>query len=348
VVVITGALAVVGGQWAAGQPAVAASGRADMAPPASSKKAQGDPIISHSVGPSSTDPRISGPADPNLTMTGPRSSWNGLALVFLPGSGGRPQCCQSFLREAAVLGYHAIGLTYDNSVAVGARCLNDLACYGEVRKNVFNGADPTAFSGVAPSDGVEHRLAALLGTLARRYPREGWGPFLAHGLPTYRSIVFAGHSQGGGEAALIGTIRRLRGVVSLSSPPDSDIRHVAPSWLSDVANGATPLKSYFAFVHVGDPFIARIRADWTAMGLDGLGGTTSVDTVGPPYGRAHELISSAALPPVILAMHDSTAVDSAQPLCADGTSRYLPVWRYLLQAAGGLRVGASAPGCRAA
>jgi hypothetical protein len=346
VVVITGALAVAGGQWAAGQPAVAASGHADMAAPASSKKAV-DRITSHSVGPSTTDPRISGPADANLTMIGPRSSWNGLALVFLPGSGGRPQCCRSFLREAAVLGYHAIGLTYDNTVAVGARCLNDLACYGEVRTNVFDGADPTAFSDVTPSDGVEHRLAALLGTLARRYPHEGWGPFLAHGLPTYRSIVFAGHSQGGGDAALIGTIRRLRGVVSLSSPPDSDSGHVAAPWLTDVAGGATPLTSYFAFVHVGDPFNARIRADWTAMGLDGLGELTSVDTVGPPYGRAHELISSAALPPVVLATHDSTAVDQAQPVCADGTSRYIPVWRYLLQAAGGLRVSASAPGCPA-
>lgn len=116
--------------------------------------------------------------------------------------------------------------------------------------------------------------------------------------------MFAGHSQGGGEAAVIGTLRRVRGVISLSSPPDTNDLHVAALWLSTVKTGATPLDRYVAFVHVGDPF-ARIRADWTAMGLDTLGRTTSVEVTGPPYAKTHELISSAALPPVVLATHDS-------------------------------------------
>ena len=137
----------------------------------------------------------------------------------------------------------------------------------------------------------------------------------------------------------------MRGVISLSSPPDSNDLHVAAPWLATVRTGATPLDRYFAFVHVGDPFFARIRADWTAMGLDTLGRTTSVEVTGPPYAKTHELISSAALPPVVLATHDSTAVDEAQPLCPDGQSMYVSVWRYLLQAAGGLRITASRPGC---
>jgi hypothetical protein len=335
-VVLACALASAGCQAATEHPGQAAPGHSKAAPVR---------ITTHEVSSSATDPSISGPADANLAMSPPRSSSNRLLLVFLPGSGGRPQCCRLFLDEAAWLGYHAIGLTYDNTVAVGSRCVNNLICYGEVRNNVFDGADPTASSSLAPRDGVEHRLVALLATLARQYPTGGWGPFLVNGIPVYRSIVFAGHSQGGGEAALIGTIRHLRGVISLSSPPDTDTSHVAAAWLSGVPTGATPLDRYFAFVHVGDPFIARIQADWTAMGLGALGRVTSVDRVGPPYGRAHELISSASLPSVILATHDTTAVDEAQPRCHSGQSRYVPVWRYLLQAAGGLGTTASRPGC---
>jgi hypothetical protein len=297
------------------------------------------------VRPSATDQGLAGPNDPNLAVLGPRASWNGLLLVFLPGSGGQPACCSMFLDEAATLGYHAVGLTYDNTVAVGSRCLNDLSCYGAVRQDVFDGSDPTAPTAIVPRDGVEHRLAALLATLARTHPGDGWGAFVAHGKPQYRSIVLAGHSQGGGEAAFIGTRRPLRGVISLSSPPDTNDLHVAAPWLSSVPGGATPLDRYYAFVHAGDPFLARIEADWAAMGLGALGPITSVDQTGPPYGLSHELLSSAALPPVVLATHDSTAVDGAQPLCPGGSSEYVAVWRYLLQAAGGLPVTASSPGC---
>lgn len=44
-------------------------------------------------------------------------------------------------------------------------------------------------------------------------------------------------------------------------------------------------------------------------------------------------------------MHNATADDRAQPLCRDGVSRYAPVWRCLLQAAGGLTVSPLAAAC---
>ena len=80
---------------------------------------------------------------------------------------------------------------------------------------------------------------------------------------------------------------------------------MAAPWLSTVPAGATPLDRYYAFAHVGDPFLPRIEADWAAMGL--AGPITSVDQTDAPYGRSHELLSSAALPAVVLATHDSTA-----------------------------------------
>jgi len=302
----------------------------------------------HEVAPTTVDPGAEGPDDLNIAMVGPSAGWNGQLVVFLPGSGGQPSCCTLFLQEAARLGFHAIGLTYNNATAIGTRCEDDLACYGTARRNVFDGTDPGSDSAVALEDGIEHRLAALLSYLVQRYPAEGWATFLSGSLPAYGSIVLTGHSQGGGEAAFIATERAARGVVTLSSPPDTNRSHVAAPWLSTVATGATPLDRYYAFVHTGDPFSARIRADWTAMGLDGLGPLELVDGAESPFAMSHELSSSAPLPPVVLATHDSTAVDGAQPRCADGSSEYTVVWRYLLDSAAGLPLGPPEAACSSA
>lgn len=155
----------------------------------------------------------------------------------------------------------------------------------------------------------------------------------------------SGHSQGGGEAAFIGAIRSLRGVVTLSSPPDTNLSHQAATWVNGVRHGHTPIGRIVAFVHSGDPFYPRIVADWRAMGLGSLGSPASVDSTGPPYRHSHELISSAALPLVVLATHDSTAVDSATPACSNGSPRYAPVWDYMLDVAGGLQVHHGRAGC---
>lgn len=298
--------------------------------------AQPQGVTVHQVRPSQTDPALTDPDNANLAVVGPRTRQNGLLLVFLPGTGGKPSCCQLYLRQAVALGYRAIGLTYNNQTAVGTRCLNDLSCYGTVRQNVFDGEDGSVYSSLPPRDGVEHRLVALLRYLAARYPREGWGQFLARGAPRWRMIVLSGHSQGGGEAAFIGIQRSLRGVVTLSSPPDTNDAYQPATWVSQVNQGRTAIGRVVGFVHSGDPFYARIAADWTAMGLPSLGPLTLVDGTNPPYGTSHQLISSAPLPPVVLASHDSTAVDSATPLCPNGSPRYAPVWSYMLETAGAL------------
>lgn len=305
----------------------------------------GSSVTVHSVRPTQADPRISGPDAPSLAMSGRGPSPNGLLLVFLAGTGGEPSCCQMFLRRAVSLGYRAIGLSYDNQTAVGARCLNNLTCFGTVRWNAFDGSHRSAYSELPPSDGVAHRLGSLLGYLAARYPQEGWGRFLYAGRPVWSSIVISGHSQGGGEAAFIGTLRRLRGVVTLSSPPDTNLSHQPAIWLASVPHSPTALRRFAALVHSGDPFYPRILSDWNAMDLASLGPLTSIDTTPPPYGGAHQLVSSAPLPPAILAAHDSTAVDAATPKCGDGSSAYAPAWGYMLEVAGGLRVRGGAMEC---
>jgi hypothetical protein len=294
-------------------------------------------ILTHQVLPAAVG-EVVGPKDASVAMVGARRTWNGKLVVFLPGSGGKAACCTDFLQTAAGLGFHVIGLTYDNATAVGSRCLDNLSCYGEVRQNVFNGTDPTLDSALTVHDGIEARLMAMVRYLARKYPHEQWGRFVTGAKPTYGDIVMSGHSQGGGEAAFIGSERRLLGVISLSSPPDTNSEHQPASWLFSVPHGATPLSRYFSFVHTGDPFLYRILADWKAMNLSSFGPIASVDDTAAPYGGSHELMSSFPLPAVLLATHDGTAVNDAQPRCRDGALRYVPVWRYLLEAAGRLKI----------
>lgn len=274
----------------------------------------------------------------DLPLVGEPAGWNGDLVVFLAGTGDEPSCCQLFLTEAADLGFHVIGLGYDNATAVAIRCGNDLSCYGVAHQDVFAG--------------IERGLVAVLSYLQRTYPREGWGRFLSGGLPRYGSIVLAGHSQGGAEAAFIATRRAVAGVVMLSAPPDTDLVLRPATWLAGVRAGKTSVSRYFGFMHSGDPYVGRVSADWKAMGLAAFGRLTSVDGARVLYGGSHELISAAPLPQTgVPDAHDGTAVDSAQPLCPDGTSAYAAVWAYLLRSAAGFSVGGptvkdSGAGCR--
>lgn len=307
-------------------------------------------ITTYSIPPSAPDPGTTGPDRADLALAGPASSWNGRLLVFLPGSGAGPSCCRDLLAEAASMGFHVIGLTYNNSVSVASRCGADLVCYGEVRRNLFDGGPRGAHSSVGPRDTIQHRLVAVLSYLNALHPHGGWAPYLLgnRDLPDYSRLVLAGHAQGGGEAAYIATRVAVRGVVLLSSPSDASQAGAPAPWLDAVrAGAATPVARFFAFAHLGDALYPRQRADWTAMGLDALGGAVSVDTSAPPYGGAHELLSDAPLPAVAQAAHDATALDAAVPRCPNGTPRYAPVWRYLLRSAAGLPPAGSGrgPGC---
>ena len=110
--------------------------------------------------------------------------------------------------------------------------------------------------------------------------------------PCCASIVLAGHSAGGGEAAFIGSIRAVRGVVMLSSPVDHGYLRPA-SWVTAVRSGRTPLSRYVGLLHSGDYFYGNDIRNWRAMGLPAFGSLTSVDHIAAPYRHSHELLSTA-------------------------------------------------------
>jgi hypothetical protein len=244
------------------------------------------------------------------------------------------------LKEAASLGFAAIGLSYPNASSVKSRCANDLSCYGTVRANQFNGTKPSAASSVTPDDAVDFRLSALLKYLHRTQRSGPWGRFLSAGQVDWSRVVIGGHSQGGGEAAFIGTIQHIEGVLMLSAPVDSTNGALPEPARYLSADHRTPMNRYVGFDHTADPSHAKILTDWAALGLGRFGPAVSIDTARPPYLGSRQLVTSVSVPDhtVSNAPHDSTAVDLDTPLCPDGSPRFAPVWRYMLQVAGGLRV----------
>ncbi len=303
-------------------------------------------VITYQIQPTATAPGLSAPDHPDVVAVDDRVPSNGELFLFLPGTGGQPDCCQYLLETAAQTGFLAVGLTYDNIEAVGEICDSNQVCYTVVRHDDFDGSTPSSYADITATDSIRSRLVDLLRYLTARHPSQGWSRFLAGSTPLWSKIVVAGHSQGGGDAAYIAKIRDVEGVVMLSSDVDSTATSppVAATYLR--TGHLTPLDRYVGFDHARDPFNDKVEADWAALDLQSFGPSVSVDGNAPPFGNSHELLTSTQVPPgpaPALATHDSTAVDTQTPLCPDGSPAFVPVWRYMMQVAGGLPVS-SGPG----
>jgi hypothetical protein len=303
-------------------------------------------VTVYRVPPTATAPGLRAPDHPDLVAVDDTVTPNGELFLFLPGTGGQPACCRYLLDTAAQAGFLAIGLTYDNTEAVGRICESNQECYTVVRHDDFDGSAPSSFVDVTPADSIEARLVDMLRYLAARHPSQGWSRYLSGSTPEWSKIVVAGHSQGGGDAAYIAKLQDVEGVMMLSSDVDSTATHppVAASYLT--TGHRTPLDRYIGFAHTRDPSNDKIEADWTALDLQSFGPAVSVDREEPPFRDSHELLTSARVPSgpaPRLAPHDSTAVDSQTPICSNGSPAFVPVWRYMMQVAGGLPV-TSGPG----
>jgi hypothetical protein len=253
-------------------------------------------------------------------------------FVFLPATGGRPAGTQLVQQEAARLGYHVIGLMYQNNVAVEAVCKGhpDRNCSRDLRLEVVDGIDRSSFVAVTPPNSIENRLTKLLLYLDAQFPDEGWSRFLKDGEPKWSKIVVGGVSQGAGHAAIIGTIRRVARVVMLAGPPDSRVPEEVDAWVSI---GATRAVRYFALFHQRDAFGAGIRANLAAFGLARFGDPLVAELSAPQYGGTHTLVTDF-LPAngSYASAHLSVVTDQFTPLGPDGTPLLRDAWRYLMGA----------------
>jgi pimeloyl-ACP methyl ester carboxylesterase len=222
---------------------------------------------------------------------------------------------QLFLGVAADTGYRAIGLSYDNEPAVMQECARDRdpSCSENFRlSRLFGGG------GTPPEEAIVERLAKLLQFLDSRHPDEAWRSYLVNGAPDWRRIVIAGHSQGGGMAALLAKRITVARVALLSGPPDfvPPSRQPAP-WLA--APTTTPIDSWYGLYHRDEQLTPLLQQAYAALGL------------GSDHIRVVNLAPAATLNVTFTdAYHVSVVADRFTPLATDGRPAYAADWGFLL------------------
>ena len=204
----------------------------------------------HVVAPRSTDPAIDTDTEDHYVYFPAISLVRDELVVWFSGSCGQPRNQRRLLREAARNGYRVIGLNYANCPSVNSTCdplqPGSPNCYEQVRLERIDGIDRSALVSVTPANGIENRLAKLLQYLDATYPAEGWGQYLSGGTVRWDLAIVAGHSQGGGMAAMLGTIHTVARVAMFSWKDTITALQPAP-WLSNAK--ATPIDRWYGFSH---------------------------------------------------------------------------------------------------
>jgi hypothetical protein len=240
-------------------------------------------------------------------------------LVFLPATRAVPQDYTRFLDTAHAAGLSVLGLAYSNlGPSLAKSCGPDMACYGDMLANRFDGTRPTRFSEVGAGDGILGRLHDALAYLSTRDPAGDWQRYRDGDGVRWNRLVLAGHSQGGGEAAYIAHLHAVRGVLMFSAPAESLDGHTA-DWLS--MPSATPTSRFWGLDDQRDMYAPRVVATWRALGV-GTGAPALL-----PNG-AHGLITT--LPLGDGGQSHARVVSDRTPLDADGRPVLEPVWRWML------------------
>jgi hypothetical protein len=252
-----------------------------------------------------------------------------ILVVHLPGSYGEPKRSTLFGTLAANLGFHSIGLMYPNIPTVGSFCTNsnDLQCFENTRREIIEGVDYSTNVAIASDECILSRLKKLLIYLKTNFPSENWGQYLdINNDIIYNKVIFSGHSQGGGHAALIGKYYSVKRVLCFSSPKDFMNNYNAPpSWLSS-NTWQTNKSNIYAFNHTLDAHTQQLVI-WDSLGLDTYGASVDVDVNTNPYSNTRQLATSYNVP--LGDEHSSTIQDTKTPKVS-GVPVFIPVWMYML------------------
>jgi hypothetical protein len=287
-----------------------------------------EPLRTYTVRPHDTDPAVDTRGNSHVALAGDCARQTGRLLLFLPGTGGVPSAASQLLRLAALNCLHVISLSYPNETAVFDDCVRERAepdCYAAWRLEKIDGLTRSAKIRVTPQNSIESRLLKLLQYLAGRYPSDGWGSFLEDRGMNWDNITVSGHSQGGGEAAMLGKIHSVARVAMFGSVTDAVGSRGGPSpaWLA--SPGATPAEKYFGFAHERDEFWGSIQRSWVALGLERYGPVVNVDGAAAPFGETHRLTTGVGC-------INPRAANCAHSMvvAAKFSSEFAPVWKYML------------------
>jgi len=275
-------------------------------------------LVVYRIAPSAADSTIRRFDEPNYVVFARQVKDSAPLLIFLPGTGGRPQNTSDFANAAARQGYRVIGLEYTDTPAVQQVCPRerDPNCAEKVRRKRIYGDDDTSLIDDRPEESVVNRLTKLLQALAREHPADGWNQYLNNGEPNWSRIAVSGLSQGAGMAAYIAQRTRVARVILFSSPWDNyGPRHILAPWVRR-GTGATPADAWFAAYHEKEATAPLIAEAYSALGIPSA--HVRVFTLEPAAARS-------ANP-----YHPSGVANGATPRLPDGTPAYLDDWRFLL------------------
>lgn len=280
-------------------------------------------IISFTVKPSVTDAAISDANGSHIVYL-PSAQKREKLFVFMPGTDGMPKHTTYINQTAASVRYHAIDLAYTNNISAREGCARILNpdCQEDMRMEIITGTDTSPIVEVNRSNSIENRLIKLLEYLIRTRPaQEGWGLFLSNGNVNWGMVVAAGHSQGGGHAAMLGKTRLLDRVVMFAATEPA-------AWTKDPF--VTPVERFYGFMHTKDLLAyPESVTSWKNIGLPGT--ETSVDGKMSPFNNSHQLVTSSTRKECQGDdAHGCVVTDLKTPLNAKGVPLFQNVWRYLI------------------
>lgn len=295
--------------------------------------AQADSLKTYTVRAKDTDSHIDFNSNKHFAWFNTGVTHHNTLLVFLPGTYGSPSNVQLFPSLAANYGFHAVGLEYPNDLSATEACGNstDADCHEKFRREIIEGKNWSDKIDVNLPNSIANRLYQLLKYLHEQYPQQQWNQFYnANGLKTEMMIV-AGHSQGGGHAALIARGQKVKRVIMFAAPND---------WRNNVNQPATwttkphltPDSAYYGFANRFDDVAsyAEQLVQWNELGLAQFGDTVSVNKNQPPYFGSHQLYTTDRNNALICGEHCNVVTDKETPKSSDGVPVYEPVWKYLL------------------
>lgn len=307
------------------EPMKTASGNAFRSLEALSPPPLSDPATL-TIDPADTDPAIDNWLEPHIVCINRGLPGRGLLFVFLPGTSDKPESYRLLLEQIANSGCPAIGLCYPNTRNIANFCSQDedRDCHEKARMEVFDGIHRSPSINVSRANSIENRLIKLLQRLDTNHPHDHWGDFLDNGLPRWESIIIAGQTQGGSQAAIIGKVRSVARVVIFSAPDDfsSYYNAVAP-WVS--APGLTFAQRYFGFAHALDDDWAGYQSGWSLLGMGGSGPPFRADSGFIPFAAAHQVYTQTA-PALSGEYSASTVSDQATPQDGSGQPLYAKIW----------------------
>ena len=192
-------------------------------------------VILFDVPPLATEPLLTNWLDPHIVAAPGVPASRPYLWIFLGGSFGKPQRQVSIIHHIASIGHWAINLRYPNDWTIGrlSRRSASYHIHEALRLQILDGRPRSGLLDFPAADCILNRLHKLLLWLAQRYPEQSWPEFLEGGEPRWDRIAVAGHSQGGGHAAIMGKRIGVARVVMLAAPADCvEGGEIPAPWLS--------------------------------------------------------------------------------------------------------------------